>query len=157
MKPLSLTELAAALNIQGSQTIYAEQRVHDRVKWCKSLIKVQQSRKSARMPVADLVHYSVKEYLAKPKDQVDLEISHLKIAAQCVEYLHRHLANAEYWFCDDERATERLPLIPYATRYWSDHTRYAGIRVMELFVEHEEFFGEGCMAYSAGGGLSGWK
>jgi hypothetical protein len=141
-----------------SKLVSAEQGVRDRVRWCKTLVKIQQPNNHALTPTVDLVHHSLKEHLLTARDSADTNLQpfffpseeiHLCIAQKCFDYLHAHLAGTEYWFCDDERAMVTFPLTPYATQYWPEHARLAGEQVMKLLETNSEFFGAQGMAYTS--------
>ncbi|KAI4622086.1 hypothetical protein J4E83_004825 [Alternaria metachromatica] len=161
MRPMSLAELAAVLDIDGSDTISVEQRLSDRITWCKSLLIVRHVADTIQAPTVDLVHYSLKEHLFESSggdNAADIQpffcqadAIHHQIALTCLDYLYNNLSNEEYWFYDDGAMNARLPLVSYATVYWPNHARLIGKDLaMDLLDSRiDTFFKEGGMAYTS--------
>jgi len=160
MRPMSLAELAAVLDIRGSETISVEQRLSDRITWCKSLLIVRHPADASQAPTVDLIHYSLKEHLFESSAEDDTDIQpffcqadavHHQIACTCLDYLSSNLFDNEYWFYDDGAMNARLPLVSYATVYWPNHVRVLGKDLaMDLLDSGSDaFFKEGGMAYTS--------
>ena len=158
MRPMSLAELAAVLGICGSETISVEQRLSDRITWCRSLLIIRSSADTNHAPTVDLVHYSLKEHLFESSETDDADIQtffreadtvHFQIAHTCLDYLCNNLPDNDYWFCDDEHTNARLPLLSYATIYWPNHARLLGkVLAMDLLESRvDTFFKHDGMAY----------
>ncbi|KAI4667496.1 uncharacterized protein J4E79_002184 [Alternaria viburni] len=162
MRPMNLAELAAVLEIRGSETISVEQRLSDRITWCRSLLIIRHNPDPTHAPTVDLVHYSLKEHLFESSVADDSDIRpffcqadavHHQIAHTCLDYLYNNLSDKKYWFCDDEDTNTRLPLLSYATIYWPTHVRLIKAESEGLAMDLLEsrvgtFFKQGGMAYA---------
>jgi ankyrin repeat protein len=96
IKPITLPQLAEILGIKESRTISANQAVHDRVKWCEPLIRLEPSDRNGSEATILPIHLSLIDYLTKPrKDDLpalqsftfDPEETHLQMALACLEHL----------------------------------------------------------------------
>ena len=137
-RPLRSQELCHALGVEIGSTDLDPENVpalRTLVASCLGLVTVEASSLTFR-----LVHYTLQEHLSR--NPTLFHSPHSTIAEVCLTYLNfgcvRDLPTNSY------RATERLPLLEYASVYWGRHTRkevtenvkILALRLLDKFGEH---------------------
>ncbi|KAJ5807643.1 hypothetical protein N7447_011099 [Penicillium robsamsonii] len=159
-RPLTLTELEAALDIQDTTIttptaalISREQATRDRITLCGPLLKVTGNNE------VTLVHQSARDYLLRATPdthpileqfRIQPERAHLELAQACLGYICRSVG-----LDDDESLSqagartslrrqrrEDAPFFQYAALHWPEHTRLASSFAEEIFDPYHPFFWE---------------
>jgi ankyrin repeat protein len=157
MEPLTLSELAEAVDIYESADVSREQAVDDRIMWCGSLLRRENHKEEdgTSFVTVALVHYSLKQYLFDntrtsqgniSRFLLDSDKTHYNIALRCIEYLEQTRCNEIYWLCNSSRTGNDRPFTKYATLYWPSHARLIKTNVLDLIRLESDFFGENGMA-----------
>jgi ankyrin repeat protein len=132
-RPLSLQELAAAVDIQSPALITRDRAVRDHVALCGLLLRVQEEEVS-------LIHQSARDYLLRkePDSNPDLEEfrikpeeAHLELTRTCFDCIAH--SGLQYTLLDlDESCSQESPLLKYATLHWPQHARCCPTLAEEL-------------------------
>jgi ankyrin repeat protein len=153
-RPLTLQELAVAVDIQPVAPISVEQAIHDQVTLCEPLLKIYETEVS-------LVHQSARDYLleVKPSENQDLEIfriipqrAHLELAQKCLDTIHETFNSVHQKF-----DSQQSPLFTYSVKYWPEHARDCLLHAEELFDPSLPFFQKKSTQRSEWSNLYEWE
>jgi ankyrin repeat protein len=152
LRPLTLRELATAIDIEPVAELDIEETTRQYTGLCGYFLKVTGDR-------VGLVHQSAKDYLLRDGslDDGPLGFYHIKegeanaeIARTCFTYLNNEaLKGLRYdpWDSNEKsRLRHRirtLPLLDYAFRYWIDHARKASTSAEFLYNLSHPFYAIG--------------
>ncbi|CAN9468043.1 unnamed protein product [Alternaria alternata] len=139
MRPLTLSELGAVLEVQPGKFSTKEEVVKDHVASCGLLLKIQDGDQ------VGFVHQSAKEYLLRPGLEffrVKEDPGHCEIAMTCLDYLQNStltdgpLTDEDV---DESRDSPRIksnPLLLYAALHWQEHakTRKVSEAIFDLSI-----------------------
>ncbi|GAB1725527.1 hypothetical protein NU195Hw_Modified_11t1 [Hortaea werneckii] len=151
-RPLSLSELAAAVGTQTPPLLTPMQAVRDQISMCGALVKVEGK-------TASLVHQSARDYLLR-SNRDDDEIlerfrikprqSHTELAAACVDYLvqtndqYQEVASNAHGWQGWLKAQRRFRLRDYAVEHWPEHAKAFSTAGTKLFANGKFFDEESC-------------
>lgn len=159
IRPLTLEELAVAVNIETSASITTDQAIRDQVALCGSFLKIHECEVS-------LIHESARDHLLREEPdgnpvleeyRIKPEQAHLELARTCLDYVQQSNLQyaAEYSYdSDDSRYgddgdesdntahPQKSPLFNYAVRHSPEHARCSSTYADELFDPLRPFFHE---------------
>ena len=127
MKPLTVNELADAVEWHTPSQLTPEQAAQDYISLCKSLISIQDNR-------VGVVHQSVKDYLLRTQlgddpvvesVRIKIEEGHLAMADRCLKALEDGSAFGHY-----------------ANLFWPEHAKQCGKLASPWILENDCFFRE---------------
>ncbi|KAH0541549.1 hypothetical protein FGG08_003961 [Glutinoglossum americanum] len=143
LRPLALTELAAAIRARPSGTVGGDQVIRDYIGFCGPLLRVSGGE-------VGFVHQSAKDYLLRKGVDSDpmLECfrikqaeAHLELARVCHEYIHNGCFANGFVHVEHKNDNAGLrdawlrdfPLLRYATLYWPEHARNSPSSITDMF------------------------
>jgi ankyrin repeat protein len=120
---------------------------HDRVVWCESPLRLENSPGEDAEPWIFLVHQLLSTHLTTlATDNQDLKVfsismesDHLQMARKCLEYLSKNFVG-DAWDCRDQSMQVRYPLMCYSTKAWGCHARNSGVAAIQLLDLYKHFF-----------------
>ncbi|KAI9695778.1 MAG: hypothetical protein M1820_008451 [Bogoriella megaspora] len=133
-RPLTLKEIAAAVDIKSSDLVPAEQAVRDHIALCGLFHKIEEQE-------VRLVHQSAREYLLRNELDNDIvleefrikpEETHFEIARICLDCLSHSPFESAPMDLNNELSLLDFPLVKYATMHWPDHARKSSAFAGEL-------------------------
>ncbi|KAH0542300.1 hypothetical protein FGG08_003327 [Glutinoglossum americanum] len=135
IRPLTLMELAAAVDVKPSVTATRDQIIKDYIDFCGPLLKVTESE-------VGLVHQSAKDYFLRkePDNDPTLERFRVKegeasfeIARTCFDYIHNGaFSGGPVWLSGTSSPSE-FPLLNYAALHWPEHARRSSNSIESIF------------------------
>ncbi|KAK4957997.1 hypothetical protein LTR10_004422 [Elasticomyces elasticus] len=146
VRPLTLLELAVAIDIQSSKHITQKQAIRDQITACGPIVRVEAG-------AVGFVHQSAKDYLLRGDVEVDstpetswvkVEEAHLVAALVCVKHLEKiHAFGQARWIMTEIQFAKlkRQPLDSYAISYWPSHTKHCNNLATRIF-DHSRLFDE---------------
>ncbi|OBT58317.1 hypothetical protein VE04_01787 [Pseudogymnoascus sp. 24MN13] len=132
VRPLTLSELSAAINVEPPNMFNWEQAIRDQLLYCGEFLKINKYKGGV---VVSLIHQSAKDYLlhlpSQPNSDPRLEIFHIKedkghleIAKTCFDYLQNGaLQDGEVNLYENTTHLKAFPLLSYATLHWPYHAK----------------------------------
>jgi ankyrin repeat protein len=142
LRPLTLAELAVAINARPASNLSTGQAIQDYVKSCGAFIKITKGR-------VDLVHQSARDYLIRQEPDNDLileafrikqEEANLELARTCLEYIQIKAVSENLINVNDISHLRKFPLLDYAALYWPEHAGRCVDLGEELFDLSGPFF-----------------
>ena len=144
LRPLTLEELAVAVDIKFSDFLTKNQTIRDHITLCGSFLKIREHE-------VGLIHQSARDYLLRerPDDDPTLEQfrikseeAHFELARTCFAYIQNGaLAHGPLDFKDKDASHLRdLPLLNYAALYWPHHARFSSEYAEKMFDLSRPFF-----------------
>ncbi|GAM44151.1 NACHT and Ankyrin domain protein [Talaromyces pinophilus] len=143
-RPLTLQELTAAVGIQSSTLITAQQAIRDRITLCGLFLKMQGQE-------VVLVHQSARDYLLRKEPDSDKaleyfriksEEAHLILAQACLDCLAHSSLQYEPLDLNSESYSQKSPLLNYAAFHWTVHAQRSSVLAVQLLGFSKTFFRE---------------
>ena len=140
--PLTLQELADAVQIKSAGTMDRLEIIRDEVRWFGSFLKIHDKADSLALQTVSLVHQSAREYLLRTEPEengtlrsfrITPEKVHLDIAIACLERIKNSHLQRKALEPRDHAHWQDSPLLRYAVLNWTTHARYSGGIGKELF------------------------
>ncbi|KAK4085044.1 uncharacterized protein Triagg1_34 [Trichoderma aggressivum f. europaeum] len=149
VRPLSLNELATALEIKSTGLLDRVTILRGKLAYCGHFLNITDD-------TVTLVHHSAYDFLTRqipsseaipwfPLSNVELEQS--KLASACISYFYDVYSKDKDAFLvetveDDERRKLRYPFFDYASRQWTQHFKHSGQLGAEILDEYPKFFSD---------------
>ncbi len=145
VRPLTLTELGAAVEIVPIADLSLKETVRDYVEFCGCLLTITNT--------VDLVHQSAKDFLLRGDPMVYRELEFLRakddmdlnIVNFCVEYLSKGplkegTVDLRRPSKEHKNRLRKYPLLKYAVLHWPDHARRCSGSNNDIFSLSHPFY-----------------
>ncbi|KAL7953809.1 ankyrin repeat-containing domain protein [Trichoderma compactum] len=139
VRPLSLNELATALEIKSTGLLDRVTILRGKLAYCGHFLSITKD-------AVTLVHHSASEAMPWfPLSNVELEQS--KLASACISYFYDVYSQDKDAFLvetveDDKRRKLRYPFFDYASRRWTQHFKHSGQLGAKILDEYPKFFSD---------------
>jgi hypothetical protein len=142
LRPLTLAELATAINLKPVSNLSTDQVIQDCVRSCGAFIKMTED-------CVGLVHQSARDYLIRHEPdnnpvleafRIKQEESNLELARTCFDYIQNEAASSALINLPITSHSGKFPLLDYAALHWPEHARRSADLGEELFDLSGPFF-----------------
>ncbi|KAK9443465.1 NACHT and Ankyrin domain protein [Metarhizium brunneum] len=133
LRPLTLSELAEAVQVKPLGSLSAENVMSDYITSCEPMLKV--IKVGEEKVVVDLAHQSAREYLLRPMSgndkppefHINMDEAHSELLGVCLDSIER--SDLRHGILDTSNASvlQKSPLLDYATLFWPDHAMLSSI------------------------------
>lgn len=123
VRPLTLRDLAVAIDVQPFRHLSVEQTILEQISFCRPFIKVHENK-------VRLVHQSARDYLLREEVDRNPVLEDFRIKPQKV---HLELARKCLNHISDTSWSEQSPFSNYAVLHWPEHARDCYTHAGELF------------------------
>ncbi|KID98429.1 NACHT and Ankyrin domain protein, partial [Metarhizium majus ARSEF 297] len=140
LRPLTLSELAEAVQVKPLGSLSAEKVMSDYINSCEPMLKVPKVGEE-KVVVVDLAHQSAREYLLRPMSgndkppefHINMDEAHSELLGVCLDSIER--SDLRHGILDTSNASvlQKSPLLDYATLFWPDHAMLSSIYADDHF------------------------
>ncbi|KID85179.1 NACHT and Ankyrin domain protein [Metarhizium guizhouense ARSEF 977] len=139
LRPLTLSELAEAVQVKSLGSLSAEKVMSDYITSCEPMLKAL--KVGEEKVVVDLAHQSAREYLLRPMSgndkppefHINMDEAHSELLGVCLDSIER--SDLRHGILDTSNASvlQKSPLLDYATLFWPDHAMLSSIYADDHF------------------------
>ena len=135
VRPLTLTELAVAIEMRSVSIVNSDQTIQDYIRLCGAFVKVRDG-------VVGLVHQSARDYFLREapnndpilkRFRIKQEEANYELAQTCFEYIQNGAFSSDPINIKDALHLRKFPLLNYAALYWPEHARRCSNFGEEMF------------------------
>jgi ankyrin repeat protein/nucleoside phosphorylase len=135
LRPLTLAELATAINIRPNGIVNSGQAIRDHVRSCGYFVKIREDG-------VGLIHQSARDYLLREEPDNDPTLERFRIkqeeadfelARTCFEYVQNGAFSGDPIDVQDGFHLRKFPLLNYAALHWPEHARRCSSIGEEMF------------------------
>ncbi len=135
LRPLTLTELATAIDTRPVSIVSSDQVIRDHVRSCGAFVKIREGG-------VGLVHQSARDYLLREeldndpileRFRIKQEEANFELARTCFEYIQKGAFSSDPIDVQDTLHLRKFPLLNYAALHWPEHARHCSNFGEEMF------------------------
>lgn len=150
VRPLSLSELAATLEIKQTGLLDSVTILRGKLAYCGHFLNITNN-------TATLVHHSAYDFLTRriPTSEAipwfslsNVEFEQSQLASACISYFCdlyykvKDALRAETSWEDMGKLSNTYPFFDYASRQWTEHFKHSGERGDKILTEHPKLFSD---------------
>ncbi|KAK4070700.1 hypothetical protein Trihar35433_5167 [Trichoderma harzianum] len=150
VRPLSLSELAATLEIKQTGLLDSVTILRGKLAYCGHFLNITNN-------TATLVHHSAYDFLTRriPTSEAipwfslsNVEFEQSQLASACISYFCdlyykvKDALRAETTWEDMGKLSNTYPFFDYASRQWTEHFKHSGERGDKILTEHPKLFSD---------------